>query len=512
MNSKNEVKTVENPVVTLQSIHLPEVNSLNQVEPLIERIMKKATCGNHINILMVSAMLIFTEGLQVSLSGLLFVPLMYKMNLNNFEACLAISVMFVGMCFGSIFSGLIAEKGRKLAIITSLIVLLICTFFSAIDWISLFIILRALVGFALGIIIPMINSLLIEYLSTYCRGFWICFISSFFFLGAIYTCLMMNFIYLKDWEGIDANSASFFFWLSVPIIFTIFIAIFKLEESPRKLLTSKKYEEAFRILEKINRTCLTEEEKTRIIKESAKENKNIGQSISALFQGKLKKTSIILTLVWIFYSYLVNGGLFQFMAGLLYSSSLSPEYLNKNYNNHSLALAIFYSFFIIMNLLSGCLTEIKCIGRKGLICFGFMSSVLACVIFFLINIPSGLEFFPAAIFVNMSMQITQVYTSEIYPTKVRDLALGFFYFISRLTGFISNILILFLLETNVRNHIIFNMVIGICGFILTLRLPVETFRRALDSKIIEKVERNQVNSEILVNTSINNTTTLDEEL
>jgi MFS family permease len=412
--------------------------------------------------------------------------------------------MFIGMAFGSIFSGFLTQKGRRLSIVISLYALLFGTLFSFLNYITLFIVLRAIIGFGLGVIIPMANNIVVESLSTYCRSFWITFISSFFFFGAIYTCLTMHYIYINEWE--NPYPLRFFSSLSVPILLTLLMVYFSLDESPRLLLTKRRYDIAFATLERISEEKLSEDRKDTIIKEIAKENKSLDLSIRSIFSVGLKRTSLSLGLIWLSYSFIVNGGLFQFMAGLLYSSSLSPEYLNKNYYVYVFALVIFYLLFIVTNILSGLISEIMFIGRRGLITFGFFCSLLACILRLISAINPILEFLPAAIFVNMSMQITNVYTCEIYPTKIRDIAVGFFYFISRMTGFFANVLVLVLLEKHfMKIDIYFNLLISFIGLVASLRLPVDTYRRSLDTKI----ENKATNRSQFVNENVTN---LDEEI
>jgi MFS family permease len=105
----------------------------------------------------------------------------------------------------------------------------------------------------------------------------------------------------------------------------------------------------------------------------------------------------------------------------------------------------------------------------------------------------------------MSIHGVNAYSCEIYPTKIRENALGLFYFSSRIWGFISNLIVILLLRVDSRWNYYINFVIGVLGLILTISLPIDTYRRVLDTSIktssinIEtpsKVELNETSNSI----------------
>lgn len=480
-------------------------------EPILDQIMKKGGCFRYqFKIVLLASMVMFVEGQEVCLSGLTFVPLMYSYNLNRFEACLAASILFIGMAFGSIFSGFLAEKGRRMIVSIALGVVFLATLLSMIDTVITFVLMRAVIGMSLGVIVPTMNTLLCEVLTPFCRGFWFTFVAMFFYIGASFSAIMMQFIYFNNWD--KPRPELFFFILSTPVLIFAFLALY-IQESPRFLLTRKRYDEGFDLLEHIYKGKIEDEHRSIIIKELAKENKSLDSNLASIFDKQFKSITFILTCIWVFYSFLVNGSVFGFMAGLLYSSSLSPEYLNNRYYYYTIELVSIYFLFLLSYLVAGCFSEIKFIGRKGLICLGFFAVFVASILAIFIGYKKEITLLIIDVFfINMSLHITNVYTCEIYPTKVRGIALGFFYFISRLVGFFANLATLFILEHRSNFTIYINTLIGLSGFVLTIILPVETYRRALDTKIQPKNDNSEGNSS--VNTSDYSkdlTTNLDED-
>jgi len=134
-------------------------------------------------------------------------------------------------------------------------------------------------------------------------------------------------------------------------------------------------------------------------------------------------------------------------------------------------------------IVAGILSEIKSIGRKTTCFISYAASS-----FFLFLGVIYIHHF--AFFLGISLlcsgaafNISSTYTSELYPTKIRDLALGFFYFCTRVAGFSSQFLSvaleneLFLLNY----HVI--IAIGIIGGILILYLPYETLGSPIDAPV-----------------------------
>ena len=88
--------------------------------------------------------------------------------------------------------------------------------------------------------------------------------------------------------------------------------------------------------------------------------------------------------------------------------------------------------------------------------------------------------------INMSFNAINSYTIEVFPTRVRDFAVGYLQCISKITGFISNLLTIILNYKNNKWILYINSLIGILGLIFTLMLPFDTYQRKLDDIMTKK--------------------------
>jgi hypothetical protein len=439
-------------------------------------------------IILLCGLVMFVLGLEISLSGLMLDKLMYSYEMDEFEKYFADSVFYISIGIGSIFSGFITEKGRKPSISIVLFVSFISTLLCSIQQIYIFILLRMIIGLGLGIISPMIYSILCESLLPNYRAFWLTFVSMFVCIGSYFSTLMVSTFYYFELE--NPSPTNYFTVLSIPILITDIMILILLDESPRFLITRRKHEEAFILIENISQNTLSAEIRNRIIKEISHQNKHLDFGIKSLFNNNYKNLTIILCCIWIFYSYLLNSLYFNLLIGLLYSSSLFIDYSNSSYGDRFPEQSYFYGFLSIIYLIAALLTSVRCCGRKRLISSGFL----------LVAIISGANFFYGnligyyllvALYINISMNAMNAYSCEIYPTKIRDNALGLFYCLSRVSGFISNLLILILSDDRKECNIFLNFIIGLLGFVLTLKLPLDTYGKTLDTNIeyySEKVE------------------------
>ena len=95
-------------------------------------------------------------------------------------------------------------------------------------------------------------------------------------------------------------------------------------------------------------------------------------------------------------------------------------------------------------------------------------------------------YFFATCLINISFNAINSYTIEIYPTRVRDFAVGYLLFISKIIGFLSNILAILINYRNKKWMLYLNSIIGVLGLIFTLMLPFDTYQRKLDDIMTKK--------------------------
>jgi len=114
-----------------------------------------------------------------------------------------------------------------------------------------------------------------------------------------------------------------------------------------------------------------------------------------------------------------------------------------------------------------------------------MVGLALCIVFTFLAIsnPNYFVFFFSIyfIFLNLPLIIIDVYSCEVYPTKIRDMAVGFFFSCCRLGSFIANVLFVAFYRMGTFVPYYFVMLLCLILIYLIYRLPFETFGVPLDS-------------------------------
>lgn len=447
-----------------------------------------------VRIFFLTGLIYFIEGLHVSLTGLLFIPIIRYHKVSSVMACLISSSIVLFMGLGSISIGYLPFQGRrKMRIFFSLFVISIATCFGYINNSIVLLLSRSIIGFCLGIVIPLATNNYCEILPTNFRSFWIITVTSLFSIGGICSCQLMC---------LTLDNINLFFLIqSIPCFIIVLLVYFFYLESPRYLILNDNHEKGFKLIEQyFNQNKKLEElEIVQIIKGidrgMNKEVKLIGK-VKFVF-SRYSKITIILTIIWIFYSIMLNGGLFNFFVGLTYSTTINIAHLSiEDYVFTFRILQIFYTFFSISTIISGLITEIKFCGRKYTVLFGFLLSVLVCVLSIFKSNHFGF-FILGSFFVNISFNALNSYTIEVFPTRVRDFAIGYLTFLSKMSGFLSNIMTLILYKYSEHWNFYLNAIIGIIGLVATILLPFDTYNRDLD-KNLDKKQNQETKEEIII--------------
>ena len=505
---KNSQKT-ENPEKKMPKIEIPQRNNnynyddtddlidlSNEIEMITDELKetyyddllnKQDMSLLQIKALIGSSLLYFIEGLHVSLTGLLFIPIVHNYNLSMLKGCLVASSLMLFMAFGSLLSGFLTARFiRKKIIIFSLLTISVGSIFSVINsWIVL-LLCRCIIGLSLGIVIPINTNNLSEVLPLKLRSFWIIFVSSFFSLGAILSCQLMK---------LNLNNLGVLFsTISIPSSVVLLIFNFFYNENPRYLVLIGKNEQAFTIIEKyllLDHHKLNSYEKTQISK-SIDRGVNKEVKITGKFKFIFRRYGNItlhLCLIWILYSMIINGGVFSLFVSFANNTIIMPAEININLakiNHLFLIIQLFYTFFAVSTVISGLFTEIKWCGRKYTIFFGFLLSTFTSFHVLLFRAKSKAFYFLATCLINISFNAINSYTIEIYPTRVRDFAVGYLLFVSKIIGFLSNILAILMNHRDKKWMLYVNSMIGVLGLIFTLMLPFDTYQRKLDDIMTKK--------------------------
>ena len=434
-----------------------------------------------------SCLIYFIEGLHASLTGLIFLPIINNYNLSPFKGCIISSSLILFMAIGSLFSGYLTSRfTRKKIIIYCLLVISIGSLLSTIRSWQVLLICRCIIGASLGIVTPINTNNLSEALPLKLRSFWIIFVSSFFSIGAILSCQLIK-------SNLN-KLAIVFSSISIPSSLVLIIFNCFYTENPRYLVLIGKSEKAFKIIEKyllLDHHKLNSYERTQISK-SIDRGVNKEVKITGKFKFIFRRygnITFILCIIWILYSIIINGGIFSLFVSFANNGIFLPTEINLNFfkiQGLFLLIQLFYLFFAVSTIISGLFTEIRCCVRKYTIFFGFLVSTIVSFHALLFRANSQTFYFIVTCLINISFNAINSYTIEIYPTRVRDFAVGYLLFISKISGFSSNLLALILSNKNRKWMFYINAVIGVLGLIFTLMLPFDTYQRKLDDILSKK--------------------------
>ena len=434
-----------------------------------------------------ACLIYFIEGLHVSLTGPIFIPIMTKYKLNQMKGAFVSSSLMLFMAFGSLSSGLLSNKFVRKKII--IYCLLTISFFSLLSVIPSWIILlisRSIIGFSLGIIININTNNLSEALPLKLRSFWLISVSGTFSVGAIISVQIIK---------MHLNKLGILFSIiSIPSSLVLILFNFFYHENPRYLVLIGRNEKAYQVIERdllLDHHKLNDYEKLQITK-SIDRGVNKEVKITGKFKFIFRRYGNItfnLCIIWVLYSMIINGGIFSLFVSFANNAIFIPTQLEMNLRNMRglfLIIQIFYVFFAASTVISGFFTELKCCGRKYTIFFGFLLSTITAFYVLLFQAQSKIFYFFATYLINISFNAINSYTIEVFPTRVRDFAVGYLQFMSKMVGFISNMLAIILNYTNKKWMLYINAMMGVLGLLFTLMLPFDTYQRKLDDIMTKK--------------------------
>jgi hypothetical protein len=265
----------------------------------------------------------------------------------------------------------------------------------------------------------------------------------------------------------------------VILLCTIFSCAFY-TDSPRNYIINGKYEDAINILKrmKINDEFFTEEIKREIY--NSVPPKTISDfslsNYKEVFEHGMFTTGVLLLFIC-FNGTMINDG-FQLVLNLILEKVKQSD---KSAHTRTILMEniIINSIALPSNLIVGAFTEFKILGRKYTQSIGFfiMGMVMIPVI---INPNFASTFFIFFMFFTCITNMVNVYVSEVYPTKIRDWALGMIQGSGYLGSFIAQYLFVYLNDLNVYYcPILFFITCTLNGFLCSC-LKVEPMGKPLD--------------------------------
>jgi putative MFS transporter len=399
----------------------------------------------------------FLDGYILSIIGVAMIQITPQFNLSASEQGLVGAAALGGIFFGAFLGGWLTDKfGRHLLFTVDLIALVVCSVLQAFVhdafWL---IVLRLLIGFAVGADYPIATSLLAEFTPSRWRGPLLGAFVTMWFVGAAAAYIVGQFLltFEDGWRWMLASAA-------VPGLIIVLLRI-GTPESPRWLAKVGRDEEANKVLAKVYGPNVSLAD----LPEESGKNVSVGE----LLKSGYGKRMAFITIFWTC-SIVPLFAVYAFGPAILGALKLGAD------------LAHVGSAAITVMFLVGCLIAVALVnrmGRRPLIIHSFLWSGLALL---------GLGLFPEsdpwiilalfaayAVFIGGTQIMQWVYPNELFPTEVRGSAVGLASSLSRIGAAVGTYLVPLALTTlGIGTTMIIAAVVTLVGLAVSIAWAPET--------------------------------------
>jgi putative MFS transporter len=354
------------------------------------------------------------DALDVGMLSFIIAALKVQWNLSTEQMGWIGSINSIGMAVGALFFGLMADRiGRKNVFIFTLLLFSVCSGLSAFAAsLTIFMVLRFLIGMGLGGELPVASTLVSESVPTESRGRIVVLLESFWAVGWLISAVISYFIIPKfGWQIAMLISA-------IPAFYTIYLRL-GLPDSPR--YTSLK----------------------------PKEKATVFESIAKLFSKDNARQTIVLWILWfcVVFSYY---GMFLWLPSVMIMKGFS---LIKSFE---------YVLIMTIAQLPGYFTAawfIEKFGRKFVLVVYLIGTAISAYLFgtaasTALLMTSGilLSFFNLG-----AWGALYAYTPEQYPTNIRGSGAGLAAAIGRVGGVLGPLLVGYLVAQKTSISVIFTI-------------------------------------------------------
>src|SRR5262245_316109 len=253
------------------------------------------------------------DAMDAGIISFVLAALLKKWQLSHDQVGFIGSAGLVGMFFGALLSGKIADRvGRKYLFQATLLVFSIATGLCGLAWsFASLVVLRFLVGFGLGGELPVASTLVTEFAPAKNRGRLLVILESFWAFGWA-AAAIVSFLIIPRFPEYGWKIAFFIGFLPA---FYVFYLRRGIPESPRYLASAGKTEEAIAAVRWMEKECGVPEEP--IVPDPPKKTERTPWA--RLWEGKFARRTVVLWVLWfaMVYSYY---GIFTWLPSLLVSS------------------------------------------------------------------------------------------------------------------------------------------------------------------------------------------------
>lgn len=369
--------------------------------------------------------------MDVGIITFVIVALSKEWVLSPSEVGLIASSGLAGMFLGAAAGGIAADRwGRKAVFQITLLIFAISTALCALAWgFWSMIAFRLLVGFGLGAELPVVSSLLSEFVPARHRGRFIVLLESFWAYGWL-AAAIVAFVVIPTFGWRPA------FLIGALPAFYVWVIRRSLPESPRWLASKGRAEEAESVMAALEReteratgeALLPLESSERSILAASQQS-----SLGALWSARLRRRT---TMLWILWFGLVFGyyGIFVWLPSLLVKSG------------YSMVNSFLYVVVITLAQIPGYFSAaylIDRIGRRPVIISYLIASAICAFLFGrstttadILTWASLMSFFNLGAWGGV-----YTYTPELYPTHIRGTGVGTAAAIGRVGGILAPIIV-----------------------------------------------------------------------
>lgn len=485
-----------------RTLSINSIYSCTEIMTLNAIVEARGYSAYHLQTLFVVFLLISIEGYEITLYSSMLIPFQEFYHLDDFWLKLSSAIIFLGVGIGSYSIGYLTSLAdRKKVLLVALCVIAVFHIAVIVTTNYIFFTLcRFIVGLAVGVELPLGLNIACESLPTTNRalGITLCWIGYPF--AQVFGLLIMLII-MPDYDSSKVPLVLFIGWIA--ILITIILVLWLFNDSPRKLVLSRRDEEAYKVLcDLIHPYVFTKDDyllvRYNTFKDSEavekqlsniaqsgdqKENENVEDTkFQMLFSEKFFRSSVLIIIFCILCACIFYGPLLII--------SISLEYFEKHFSNNSKvpiyddsgsngsSVLVHNINIILMTVFSaplgGILAEVKSLGRRYTIFICYVFSLLGNI--WLILAPAYFEISQILILAlgGTGYNVFIIYFSELYPTKIRDYASGLFFFINRFGGFLSQFIFLFLVSLNVYLPYLVLIVMQLICLVILCCLPYDT--------------------------------------
>ena len=476
INQKSKIK-----ISTERQMDLVSFGSVDKSKfTLLDKLINDYGYGWEVNKIIFAAFLCFILNGYLTTSYCSFMlGFKKKFDLNNYQ----ISLIGMGFCLSKFVTNfLIGFLTNLLGRMLVLKFALIATFFCNLS-ISLFceyniiVIVEFLNGFFAGVFEITSFNVACEFIPVRFRGWILLTIWNGYNVGVLFPNLIM----LKTMPEHDPSGLPKTLYLcSLVILLCTFFGCVFYTDSPRNFIINNKKEEAIKILKKMKKDdkYFTESIKKEIYESVPPKTLSDFSLMNykEVFEHGMFMTGILLLFIC-FNGTMINDG-FQLVLNLILEkvkqsdkSAHTRTVLMENITINSIALP--------SNLIMGAFAEFKILGRRHTQAIGYILMGLV-MIPVIINPSTASTFFIFFMFFTCITNMVNVYVSEVYPTKIRDWALGMIQGSGYLGSFIAQYLFVYLNDLNVYYCPILFFIICVLNGICCTMLKVEPMGKPLD--------------------------------